>query len=290
MIPPGGFKQPDWPLRHKFYNAFGLSPVDEDSNTTYIPIIRHYKTTNVLDTIDVNPKHASYDKETGCVCSKNSIIDKLKINLTFNRANLADNTASALRIWWQPIFFSFGEKLDAADDFTGTTVASLLGLVKDATEEDVTPLYNNTKLITLGASDRAQPVTTVNMTETFGILNMDTNLNHESVTYDDELIKDALTHYTNKGALRACMGRRRYLTLDKNHTHQSFFIDKPVPRAVRRIVKYSFMAILVHFPIVSKNAQLYQNGALTTDLVYCGITCKVKYNEWNEGHMQDLTG
>ncbi len=293
MIPPRGFKAELYPLRHKFYHAFGLSAVDEDSNTMMITLIKHYKSTNAATTVDVNPHHASFDKETGAICTSMSIIDRLRFNLTFvlQGKGVTTNDVEALRIWWQPIFFSFGEKFDAADDFTTTTVGTLLGLVKDATEEDITPLFNNTKLIaTPGTSDRLHPMSTVNLTETSGINNMDTSTASESVTYNDELVKDALQHYTNKGALRSMLGRRRYLTLSSNRWHKSFYVDQPVPRAVRRIQPYTFMAILVHLPIQATDDQLYQAQALTTDQVYIGVTCKVNYHEWNADHNQDTTG
>jgi len=288
--PPSGFKQRLYPLRHKFYNAFGLSAVDADTQTTYVNIIRNYKSANDPDTIDVNPKHASFDKETGAVCNPMSIIERLTMKLTFTLGQEVD-AQEALKCWWQPVINTFPEKLDAADEFSTTTVAALLGLVKDATEEDITPLYNNIKCqTTQTTSDRTTPMSTVNLTETFGILNMDTSVNHEAVTYDDEELQNALLHYTNKGALRSCLGRRRYMTLTKNRPVKNFFVDKPVPRTVRRIMPYTYMGLLIHVPVQADDDQVYIDNILTANTIHIGVTCKVRYNEWHNEHNQDLAG
>ncbi len=291
MKPPPGFRAQEFPLRHKFYHAAGLNPVSTIVNTAFFPIVRNYLSANAPTTIDVNPKHVSFDKETGAICNPHSIIDKLKIKLDFNFTEDAHSPQTPLKLWWQPVFNAFPEKLDAADDFTGTTVATILQLVKDVTEEDVTPIYANTKHSVAGASDRSHPSSTVNFTETFGTLNMDTNLTSEGVTWDDDLLQNALLHYTNKGALRSCLGRRRYLTLDQNHKHKSYFIDKQPPRAVRRIVPYSFFGIIIHVPLIgTSDDQAYFSQAEAASIAYVGVRMKVRYNEWNQDHRQEMSG
>ncbi len=290
MKTPPGFAQQKQPLFHKFYYAAGLSTVTATKNTASFLIIKNYKGANAPSVVDVNPKHASFDKETGAICNPMSIIDRLQIKLNFSFIENTTPPGAPVKVWWQPIFFSFPEKLDAADDLSSTTVATILQLVKDATQEDVTPLFNNVKHSIVGGSDRTHPVTTTNLTETFGILNMDTDLTSEGVTWDDDLLQNALKYYTNKGALRACIGRRRFMTLSDNHINQSYFIDKPVPRAVRRIMPYSYMAIIVHVPVIADDDQYYYGFSPTADIAYVGVTCKVRYHEWHNEHNQDLTG
>ncbi len=192
MRTPAGFEPQKNPLRHKFYYAAALSCVTTGKNSAMFLVVRNYLGANNPDTIDVNPKHADFDKETGAVCNPMSIIDRLTIKLSFTRAENVAAEAGPLKCWWQPIFVSFPEKLDAADEFTSTTVAAILNLVKDATQEDITPLFNNIKhQTTPGASDRNHPISTVNLTDSITTLNMDTNLTSEGVTWDDDLMQKA---------------------------------------------------------------------------------------------------
>ncbi len=291
MRTPQGFEMQKHPLRHKMYYAAGLSAVTTGKNTASFMVLRQYNGGTTLNTIVVNPKHTGYVRETGCIVQPNSIIDRLRIKLNFSLTEAGQAENGPIKVWWQPIFFSFGEKLDAADDDTGTTVAAILELIKDATKEDVTPLFNNIKHDVLGVSDRSHPITTINTgTETIGMLNMDTDLTSEGLTWDDELVQTAMQRYTNKGALKACLGRRRFMTLDKNHLHQSYFINKRPPRAVTRIVPYSYMAIVVHVPLVTDDDQFYFNQVLVADLAQIGVTCKIQYHEWNNEHHQESTG
>ncbi len=284
MIPPKGLKTQQYPLRHQMYYTAGLNPVTTGNHSTYFTVARNYKTVTAVDTIDTNPKHASFVVDGGCVCAPMSMLDNLTIKLDFSYSNLAPVKANALKCWWQPIFNVFPEKLDAADEKTTTTVAALLSLVKDATEEDVTPLFTNIKFTGAGASDVNHPVSTVNLTETFTTLNMDTDLDMEGITHDDKVLQDALKYYTNKGALKSCLGRRRYVVLDENHIHKSFYIRKRPPSAVRRIMPYSFFGLLIHMPPVTNPDQIYQDEALAATISYINVSCKIRYDEWNSGH------
>ncbi len=290
MIPPKGFKAEMYPLRHEMFYALGMSAVTVGKNTCILTLVKNYKGADAANTVDTNPHHASFVVETGAICVPMSIIDKLRLKLQFTWTKNANTISATLKGWWQPIFFSFPEKLDAADDKTTTTVAALLGLLKDATQEDVTPLFNNIKFDTTGASDRTHPVSTINLTETFGILNMDTDLTMEGITHDDKAMQRALAYYTNKGALRACLGKRRYFTLDRNHNYKSYFIDKFVPRPVRRIMPYSFFGIMIHIPLTTEDDQVYHSSALTADVAYVGVNAKIRYHEWNADHNQELSG
>ncbi len=290
MRTPQGFEPQKHPLRHKFYYAAGLNPLTTGKNTCSFAIIRNYKTADNPDTVDVNPKHAGFLKETGAICNPMSIIDRLTIKLNFNYTEDAGLDQTPIKCWWQPIFFSFPEKLDAADEVTTTTVATILQLVKDATQEDVTPLFNNIKHSQTADSDRGHPFSTVNLTETFAIMNMDTSAASEGITWDDDLVQSAMQYYSNKGALKACLGRRRFMTLSTNHRNQSYFINKQPPRAVRRIMPYSYMAIICHVPFVTDDDQYYFSKPVTADVAYIGVTCKVRYHEWHNEHNQDLTG
>ncbi len=288
MIPPKGFKDPLHPLRHRFGYGFGLSAVTTTINSGMMILIKNYKGANLADTIKVNPKNAGFELETGAICNEQSIIDKLRISMRFNYTEAAKTSGiNALHVMWRPIFVSFPEKLDSVDDKSTDTGAAVLSLVKDATEEDVTPLFNNVKFGVVGTSDTLQPVSTANLTETFGILNMDTDLTMEGVSWDEKRFQNSLKYYTNKGAIKACVGKTRHMTLTENRPTKNYYIDKFVPRAVRRIMPYSFMGILVHCPVVTDDDQFYVSGAVTASVVDVGIKAIISYHEWHMDHIQE---
>ncbi len=232
MIPPAGFKAEMYPLRHRFNYSVGLSLATETVNSTMLPLVRNYKGVSAPNTIVVNPHHASFETETGSVCSPMSIIDKLKLTLKFNMTRQLFQTdfVRTVRLSWFPIFFSFPEKLDATDDKSSETVATILSLTKDATQEDVTPAYA-TKLPVDGNSDLTYPMSTANISETKTEVNLTTDETMEGVPFDKNRFHQALEYYTNKGALKACIGRTRNFTLTADsNPNKTFFIDKFVPK------------------------------------------------------------
>ncbi len=290
LIPPAGFKATLYPLQHRVIYSAGLSAVTATKNSTMFILVRHYKTTVNPSAVFVNPHHASFDNETGSVCNNMSIIDRLKIILKFNITANAINVDSmnGLHVLWRPIFFSFPEKLDAADDETTTTVASLLSLTKDATQEDITPAFG-TKLPVVGSSDLSHPISTVNIApETKEILNLTTDLTMEAIPYNEDTLQKAFKNYTNKGALKACVGKTRHMFLSDNHELQTYFINKFVPRPIRRIVPYTFFAIQIHLPIISDVDQVYHHAAGTADVAHVGVKMVCTYDEWHPDHFQDM--
>ncbi len=292
MIPPSGFKSEVYPLYHKIKYSVGLNLLADDINSTILTFIRHYKTVNAPKTIEVNPHNTNYQEDYGSVCTKMSIIKNFKLNLKFNLTEDAFVTDKPriVKFLWRPIFFSFPEKLDAADDDTATTVATILNLVKDATEEDVTPLFTNSKFPIVGDSDLLQPLSTANLTETFAIQNMDTDATMEEVAHDEDLFQNAMRRYTNKGALRACVGQTRYTTLNTESKIGISFGIKGVPRAVRRIMPYTYFGILIHLPISADISQSYNSLAISDNIAHLGCKAICTYEEWNADHYQEMAG
>ncbi len=292
MIPPGGFEAEKYPLRHRFNYSVGLNMLAAYiGHSTYFTLVRNYKSIITPTTIDVNPHHATYEMETGAVCSPMSIIDKLRLTLKFNLTEdaLADGVESA-SVWWQPVFTAFKDKLDAVDVSSTIAVKDLLELVVDETEEDVTPLFNNVKSTATGESDLNHPLSTENLAETVAILNMDTDARMEFVSFDNNAFHLGMTMHTTKGAMKSLLGRRRFMTLTKNRPNQSFFINKFVPRAIRRIVPYTYFGILIHVPTSADAEQHFYSGAITTGKGHIGVKALIQYNEWNPAHNQEMTG
>jgi len=306
LIPPSGFENTLYPLRHRLVHSYGLSMKDEDNNTAITTLVRH--TNDIITTgagvpkmIVVNPRNTAYVSDAGPAVCNMSILDKLSLSLKFNMTdNCSDrqetaagvftgDTIHSLKFFWRPIFFSFSEKLAAADDDTGTTVEAILGLTSDATFEDVVPLTTN-KLPTTGASNIAHPASTVNIAEVFGDYNMTTNLNGEDQPWDEDLFQDALKRFTNKGALKSMVGRTRHVTLTRSKPYMNFFIDKFVPKSIRRVQPFTFFAIQVHVPIVSHVSSPYHATTLTGSVAHLGVKLICHYHEWNNGHYQQPEG
>ncbi len=302
MFPPRGYEAEKFPLRHRLAFGCGLSLGAEAANTVYFPLVMHSNEMDVAaSTIQVNPHNTSYETDTGPLCRPMSIIDKLSLSLKFTMTkNCADahhsagtsgsetftgDDVQALKFLWRPIFGVFPEKLAAADEDTGTTVAALLGLTTDATFEDVVPLTTN-KLKTGGPSILNLPVSTVNAVQVFGDFNMTTNTAMEDHVFDEDLLQEALRRYTNKGALRSCFGRTRHVTLTRERPYKNFYIDKFVPRAIRRIMKYGFFGIQVHMPLDTDLEQYYNATDTSGNQNHLGIKAICNYHEWNVEHDQ----
>ncbi len=289
MIPPRGFRAEMYPLVHQFNYSMGLSLKTAAASSGYMTLVKNYKSVTDPATTLVNPHHANHDVETGAICAPMSIIDKLRLTLKFNlteEAILAGAESAVCQ--WTPVFGSFKEKWDAADDSTTTTVKDILELLTDATEEDVTPLFNNTKHGVVGDSDGPHPVSTVNLVETFGILNMDTDLTSEGVTFNKKVFHDGLRYYSNKGALKAVIGSTRNVWLTRNRPMKTFYINKFVPRPIRRIMPYTYFGILIHVPLDSSPSQHYYSGAMGVNKPDIGIKGQIYYHEWNTEHEQDM--
>ncbi len=287
MIPPRGFRAELYPLHHRFGARYLLDVVSETQNSTMIPLVQNYAGVVNPNTIEVNPHNSLFKIETGPICSPMAIIDKLKMVLTFNltELSLVTEKITGLNMLWRPIFFSFSEKLDAADDETTTTVQSILSLTKDSNQEDVTPAYGTKLDETTSTGEVA--MSAINIVQTAAISNLTTDTGPEAVPHNEQTFLDALRFYTNKGALKACIGSTRHFRLTEHNPIKSFFINKFVPRAIRRIVPYTFFAILCHADIQSARGSLVYNPALTGTSGHVGINLNCNYDEWHIEHNQD---
>ncbi len=297
MRPPKGFENEKYPLRHRLAYSAGLSLGSDNFNTVFFPIVMSSLDMDVnVGTIKVNPHNTGYSEDNGPLCRQMSIIDRMRISLTFTMTSTCENlretaaaaftgdTVPALSFLWRPIFNVYPEKMDAADDDTTDTVAAILGMTKDATNEDIVAV-TTTKLPVAGPSELTQPISTVNAVQVFGDFNMTTNLGMEDHVFSEDLLQTALRRYTNKGALRSCLGRTRHVTLSRNRPFKKFYIDKFVPRAIRRVQPYGLFGIQVHMPMNTDVKQHFLSQA-PSNFAHLGISCLVNYHEWNVEHDQ----
>ncbi len=301
MIPPRGFQQERYPLRHKLIYSFGLSAKTSTMNTAIAPLIMGSSDMDIEpEAVIVNPHNTAYMEDVGPLCRQMSIIDKLSLTIRFNMTSYCNpkNEIAAgtfngdgithLKLLWRPIFFSFPEKLTAADDVTTTTVAAILGLTSDDTNQDVVALTTN-KLPVIGESDKLHPVSLINAVQVITDYNMTTNFGMEDHVWDENLFQDAIRRYTNKGALKACVGRTRHVNLTTNQPYKTFHINKFVPRSIRRVVDRTYMAIQVHLPLDSDISQDYMGKSLSASVAHVGCKIICRYHEWSHEHDQDMS-
>ncbi len=218
-FPPRGLKAVEHPLQHKFAFAFGLSALNDTGNSVWCPLVKNFKTVINPNTTIVNPHKDSMDIETGAVCAPMSIIDNLTLTMKFSHG--ITNPTLPVLVQWTPFFCAFGEKYDATDDVSSATVAAVMQLTKDATEEDITAITTN-NLPNLGAttSDLLHPLSTVNLAESATTdLNMTADAIMEDTPFNKINFIAMLRHGTNRGALKACLGKTRSMTLDANHPY-----------------------------------------------------------------------
>lgn len=291
LIPPRGFKSVLYPLFHRFKYTVGLSAVTATENSTMCTIVRGSQDSAMIDpdAIEVNPINPNFAQETGVMCHQMSLIEKVKLSISFTLTEdaLADGIDS-LTVKYMPIFCAFAEKLASVDKVTSATAASVLELLSDATNEDVTPLYGGASTpVSAGASLGSHPVSTVNDTEVFGDLNLTSNLLMESVAWNNEQFFDSVKFFSNKGAIRSMVGQQRSVYLTRQRPTVRVFMNKFVPRAVRRIVPHSAFFMLFHVPLDSETDQVFYSGALTTAKAHVGIKMNVSYHEWNSDHRQE---
>ncbi len=287
---PRGLESQKHPLKHRFSYAFGLSHITATQNSAWVTLVRSSQDPAMVNpnTIFTNPHNTAVDLETGPLCQQMSIIERIKIIMTFNK-HASVNVNNDIKVQFTPFFCAFPEKYDAADDDTGTTVASIMQLTKDATNKDIVPLSTN-DLPVDGVSELPQPVSTVNDVEVFGDYNMTTDLIMEDTPFDNEAFQKLIIYGTNKGALKSCLGKTRRFSLSRfgGSTVKSFFFKKFVPRNIRRIVPYTFFGLLIHVPIDSDIDSYYSGASGTGSKPDVGVRVNVRYDEWNEEHLNTM--
>ncbi len=311
MRPPKGFENEKFPLRHRLEYGCALSLGADTLNTVFMPIVRFASATAAgaltdPGTIQVNPHNSALEEDSGSLCGRMSIIDRMTISLKFTMlracspAALTSGTAGpnfddgvytgddipAFNFKWRPIFNVYPEKMDAVDDNTAQTVAAILGMTKDPTNEDVVPV-TTTNLIETGQSNTSHPISSVNQTEALADFNMTGDLLMEDHVFVEDTLQTALRRYTNKGALRSCLGRTRNVTLSRSRPFKNFYIDKFVPRAIRRIQPYALFGIQVHLPLDEDIDQHFYTSTATPTSGHLGIKLLANYHEWNFEHDQD---
>ncbi len=289
--PPPGYNRMDKPEPHNFQYKFNLNAEDETLNSTIMTFLRTSKDSADPKLIFANPLHGSFEVDGGPLMCYDSIIGRIMIDMDFTLTNLATQTdqVKALRIQYMPIFGAFEEWHSATDETTSLTPDTILELLKDATNEDVTPLFST---VNLGAGGN-QPISTVTPAagtdEVFGDYNLSVNLVIESVAFSMETLFDAFQFFTNGRLLSSHVGKMRSIVLTAdNKPHAKVHLEGPPPRSVKRGNPFTFFGMLVHCEVDGN--QLMPASDLTTGGGHIRCVTNVRFNEWNQHFDQSRMG
>ncbi len=210
-FPPKGYNQMQYPLPHNFEYQFRLEIEDETKNSTITPLLKTYEGMNAADVIEVNPSNSAFLEETGSVIQPDSIVPKMNVFFSAQMAHLADETDKLryLKFNWMPIYLSFKDNYEAMDNKSNVEVEDILEMQHTVANKDGTPLYG----VKLGTV-RDYPASSVNISETFTIADLTTDLKMEAVAFDEQLMWDALQYYSNSSMLASVMGKWHSVVLD----------------------------------------------------------------------------
>ncbi len=282
-FPPKGYDAMEYPLPHNFDYQFGLSPEVATKNSTIIPLITAREDCNAADTVEVNPSNSTFAEETGATVQPDSIIPKMNIAMTAQFNSVLDETDKIryLKFHWMPLYLAFADMYTAIDNETDVEVEDILELIHIGASKHGGPLYNDVKLI----KEEDWPVSTVNFTDTFTTLAMATDLKGEGVTFDPNLMWDALSYYSNGRMLSKAMGNWNTVTLDVRKPWQMFSNNFTNP-TVKRGNEYTFCGILFHVPLTSTVEQFYTSADVTEASAVINFDVRVRYDEWNHNFDQ----
>lgn len=284
---PRQYDNEPYPLHHKFdYELeFDLHATD-DQNTTIIPFMytRNGHASLVKpDLITVNPMNAGFAIETGGLCNYMSIMDNFSANFTIYmlKALAVTNGAKACKIYIGFYRCAFEDIHNKTDIQSGTTTDTILHLTKNATDKDIMPLYDNTKL-----SSGTQPLSTVNDTELLADLDLDTSATNERVLFSPSVYFKSQQYYSNGKFVKGILPKLIPITLHTNRPYRTIRI-KNIPKECRRGNDYMYYGMLIFIPVAGDIDQYFGTGDVT-QVPHVRLTGHIHYLEWNSEHDQTL--
>lgn len=278
QFPPKGYNQMEYPLPHKFDYKFELSPETAATNSTICSLIQCREGLTAIETIEVNPANTAFAEETGPVNAPNSIIPRMNVSIDaqLNRSLTETDRIKFLKINYMPIYISFVDSLTAMDYKTDTEIEDILELEHVVASKTVIPTFNSTDLLLAGN----HPLNTVHIAEAFTGWGLTTDAKMEGVSFDSELMWDALAYYSNSGMLSKVMGNWR-TALVTEHKPFHFSSNNYTNPSVKRMNEYTYCGILFHVPLVDTPRQYYDSTDITEASSAVRFNVRVRYDEWN---------
>ncbi len=277
-FPPKGYQSTDYPLPHRYGFSLSLSGENEAKNSTIFPLFRMSEACINPEAIEVNPTNANFSEELGASIFRGSIVPKIMFHFDawMTKGAIETDKLRHIKLKWMPIYTSFLNSLDAADEKTGTDIESIMELQHETTNKDVYPLYTGTKLdgVTYNV-----PLNTLGYTEVFGDYGLSTNAILESVAFSDSDFYNTMQYKTNAGMLKKVVGPMRTVNLTRDRPYKYFSNNFTAPQ-VKRGNPYTFCGILFHVPQGEQQGQNFAS-ADTTAINHINVSGGVRFDEWN---------
>ncbi len=231
-------------------------------------------------TIVVNPRNSGYGVEASPMICYDSIVQKMSgfTQFALSKHALETDKVVAVNFFIIPVFASWEDSYTPADELSGDTIATILKLTSDTTNEDVTPTFNGTDLPTGSAVHPLSNI--VDADEAFGDYNLTTNSQHEGVQFDMDKFWDAMQFYTNGGKLKTLIGNVRKYTLTRHKPYMTLPRNNFTPKQARNGVPHLYLGDLINIPIGTTVQQLFETGDVTSTGMM-RVTDVRQFAEWN---------
>ncbi len=275
-FPPKGYRMSEHPLPHNFFYYFQLNASNATKNSTVCSLIRTSDVCVAADSIEVNPRHASFAEDKGPLIQRDSIIPRMTININakLTKGAIETDALRTLKLNYMPYYCAFLDTLDAEDEKTGTQIEDILELQHDVTNQDTYPLFGGVNL-----ASGTQALSTVNAAEAFGDYGLSVDSSLESVAFSQEVFFDAMQYYTNQSMLKKVTGKWNTVVLTRDRMFNYFSNNFTYP-TVKRGNPYTFCGILFEVQTVGNVRQIVQSGDVT-DIPHIDVGMTVRYDEWN---------
>jgi len=274
--PPNNYFAMEYPLPHNFNYKFSLSPETTGKNSTLCTLLQNREGLTAVESIEVNPSNGAFGEETGPTCQPDSIIPKINVSFDcqLNKSIVVDGI-KYLKINYLPIYSSFKD-FEAKDNKTDVAVESILEIVDDANSKRVYPLFNGNDCL----AEDDHPFNTKHIADAYTGWGLTTDAKMECVDFDEELMWDALSYYSNSSMLAKVMGSWR-TALVTEHKPFHFNSNNYTNPMVKRMNEFTFCGILFHVPLVDTPQQYYKAGDISEASSFLNFNVKIRYDEWN---------
>ncbi len=278
--PPAGYNRRDKPLPHEFAYQVGFDITNTGMEAHTITLLKTTKQSGDPKLIVVNPRNSGFAVDEGPVICYDSIVQKMTIvkEWSMTETSMETDHIPALRIKTMKIMGAFEDAWTPADEKTSETIADLLEVTSDLTNEDVVPTVGG---VNLPSSYGSIPLSTVTDAEAYTDYNLTTNDDPEGIVMDWDGIYDAMQYYTNGAKLKSLIGKIKNITLTQNRPFHSSYENKFIPKKIRYGNPHLFFGELLSVPHYTSLDQLVDKSQSFTSLAHAVCKIHVRFNEWN---------
>ncbi len=252
--------------------AFELD--DETINSTICPLAFYDEGMGAPTSLETHPENAAFVVVSDQAnCFINSRIDLVLAELRFElTTKFIDDNLTAIRGAFMVITTAFIDDYTAIDELSTLEIQDVLELQTEATDNQGGPLY-------VAAADLAESsASRAHLASTTPFLDTDTGL--EGVAFNPETYYNMLQFMTNSGKLKAVQNGLKWFLMDINHPVKTFKIH--IRPKVKRMNKFTYFGVLVHFPIAGDSRQIPAAGEITAATQYVVLVVRARYSEWNQ--------